>query len=72
MTQVTDYLDVISLYVFVLFLMLYEDTNPVISQKCRVVWISDVLRIFILVGKSGVRDDLWIVYFIISWLIRTV
>jgi hypothetical protein len=42
---------------FVLFLMPYEDTNPVISQKCRVLYSSDVLRIFILVGRSGVPYD---------------
>jgi len=38
MTRVTDYVDVISFcFFFILFLMLYEDTNPVVSQKCRVV-----------------------------------
>jgi len=52
--------------------MPYEDTNPVISQKCRVLYSSDVLRIFILVGKSGVPCDPLDSVFFISWLIRTV
>ena len=41
---------------FILFLLLYEDKNPVFSQKCRIVLSSEVLQIFISFGKSGVPD----------------